>query len=55
MRLRDDLLALRSLTELCRKRESRKYRQAEVIYDVVSKAFFSHEDAMRHVLDRIVL
>ncbi|KXN86201.1 Peregrin [Leucoagaricus sp. SymC.cos] len=53
-RLREDLLSLRSLTELCRKRESRKYRQAEIIYDVIAKAFFSHEEAMRHILDRIV-
>ncbi|KAF5362396.1 hypothetical protein D9756_002180 [Leucocoprinus leucothites] len=53
-RLRDDLLRLRALAELCRKREARKYRQAEIVYDVIAKAFFAHEDAMRHVLDRIV-
>ncbi|KAJ3565446.1 hypothetical protein NP233_g7624 [Leucocoprinus birnbaumii] len=52
-RLRDDLLSLRALTELCRKREARKYRQAEIIYDVVAKVFFGHEDAMRRVLERI--
>ncbi|KAF9454408.1 hypothetical protein P691DRAFT_770607 [Macrolepiota fuliginosa MF-IS2] len=52
--LRDDLLNLRALTELCRKRESRKYRQAEIVYDVVATVFFSHQDAMRHILDRIV-
>ncbi|KAJ6624860.1 hypothetical protein B0H10DRAFT_2004445 [Mycena sp. CBHHK59/15] len=51
--LRKDLEDLRKLTELSRKRESRKLRQAELIHDILSNALFPHEPKLRATFERI--
>ncbi|KAJ7636157.1 PHD-zinc-finger like domain-containing protein [Mycena polygramma] len=51
--LRKDLEDLRGLTELSRKRETRKLRQAELIYDFLGSALFVHLPKLRAAFDRI--
>ncbi|KAF9483021.1 hypothetical protein BDN70DRAFT_358633 [Pholiota conissans] len=53
-RLRQDLTKLQVLTNLCRKREIRKLRQAEVIYEVLSEGLFPHYPALRLAFERIM-
>ncbi|KAJ7156890.1 bromodomain and PHD finger-containing protein 3 [Mycena crocata] len=52
--LRKDLEDLKGLTELSRKRESRKLRQAELIHDILSQALFVHVPKLRAAFERIV-
>ncbi|CAK5267199.1 unnamed protein product [Mycena citricolor] len=52
-RIRDDLEQLRNLTELARKRESRKLKQAEVIRDTLGTAFWPHVPLLKALLTRI--
>ncbi|KAL6297851.1 PHD-zinc-finger like domain-containing protein [Sparassis latifolia] len=53
-RLRRDLDSIRTLTELSRKRESRKRDQAETIQDVFSRFLFSNEPPLRMAFERIM-
>jgi hypothetical protein len=53
-RLRKDLESVRALTELSRKRESRKLKQAEIVRDVLDCFLFSREAALRPAFDKIV-
>lgn len=53
--LKDDLEYLRTLTELTRKRESRKLRQAEIIQGVLNHSLFYHEPVLRDVFGKIIL
>ncbi|KAH9479291.1 Peregrin [Psilocybe cubensis] len=50
-RLRQDLINVRGLTDLCRKREIRKYRQMEVIYDVLAQTLFPSHQAIRDAFE----
>lgn len=52
-RLRDDLERVRIMAELCRKRESRKLRQTQLVADMIKTVIFAHEDTMRNVFDKI--
>lgn len=52
-KLRGDLERVRTMAELCRKRESRKLRQTQLVGDVIKKVIFSHEEPMRIVFDKI--
>ncbi len=54
-RLKGDLFVLKDLTELVRKREMRKLRQAEVIYDILSRALFPHHMPLRHVFEKLMV
>ncbi|KAJ6485818.1 bromodomain and PHD finger-containing protein 3 [Mycena sanguinolenta] len=51
--LRKDLEGLKGLTQLSRKRESRKLRQAELIHDFLSQALFPHAPKLRSAFERI--
>ncbi|CAA7265249.1 unnamed protein product [Cyclocybe aegerita] len=53
-RLRQDLVCVREMTELSKRRESRKMRQVEIVCEVLMEAFFPHVGAMRIVFDKIV-
>jgi len=53
-RLRKDLENVRRLTELSRKRESRKLKQAEIIHQVLSRFLFPHEPPMRSAFEKIM-
>lgn len=53
-RLRSDLQRIQALAELCRKREVRKFRQAEVIHEVLSRGLFSHDTPLRQALKRVM-
>ncbi|TFK17664.1 hypothetical protein FA15DRAFT_313371 [Coprinopsis marcescibilis] len=53
-RLRQDLVKLRTLTQLTRLRETRKLRQTELIHQVLSIALFPHEAALRMSLEHIM-
>ncbi|KAJ3502163.1 hypothetical protein NLJ89_g9014 [Agrocybe chaxingu] len=53
-RLRQDLVCVREMTELSKRRESRKMRQVEIVCEVLTEAFFPHVGAMRIVFDKIV-
>ncbi|THU93626.1 hypothetical protein K435DRAFT_757245 [Dendrothele bispora CBS 962.96] len=52
-RLRQDLADVRGLTELTRKRESRKLKQMETIRDVLDHSLFYHEPILRKALERL--
>lgn len=52
-RLRGDLERVRTMAELCRKRESRKLRQTQLVADMIKTVIFAHEDTMRNVFDKI--
>ncbi|KAJ7272561.1 hypothetical protein B0H12DRAFT_584914 [Mycena haematopus] len=51
--LRKDLEDLKGLTELSRKRETRKLRQAELIHEFLSHALFAHAPKLRSAFERI--
>ncbi|KAJ7876249.1 hypothetical protein B0H13DRAFT_1893737 [Mycena leptocephala] len=51
--LRKDLEDLRGLTQLSRKRETRKLRQAELIHELLSRALFLHAPTLRSAFERI--
>ncbi|KAJ6581136.1 hypothetical protein B0H19DRAFT_1113888 [Mycena capillaripes] len=51
--LRKDLEDLRNLTQLSRKRETRKLKQAELIHDFLSQALFVHAPILRLAFERI--
>ncbi|PPQ65251.1 hypothetical protein CVT24_011406 [Panaeolus cyanescens] len=53
-RIRQDLTHVHTLTDLCRKREVRKMRQAEVICDVLSQALYPHHAPFRLAFERIM-
>ncbi|PPQ79825.1 LOW QUALITY PROTEIN: hypothetical protein CVT25_002979 [Psilocybe cyanescens] len=50
-RLRQDLINVRGLTDLCRKREIRKFRQMEVIYEVLAQGLFPSHQAIRDAFE----
>ncbi|ETW78629.1 hypothetical protein HETIRDRAFT_50351 [Heterobasidion irregulare TC 32-1] len=52
-RLRQDLEQVRMLAELCRKRESRKLTQAEIVRDLLSRALLPHEPSLREAFRQI--
>ncbi|KAF7309481.1 Bromodomain containing protein [Mycena indigotica] len=52
--LRTDLEALRNLTELTRRRETRKLKQAELINEVIAQALFPHMPRLRAAFTKIV-
>ncbi|KAJ7230518.1 bromodomain and PHD finger-containing protein 3, partial [Mycena pura] len=52
--LRKDLEDLKGLTELSRKRESRKLKQTELIHDVISCALFPHLVHLRSAFEKIM-
>ncbi|KAH9945753.1 PHD-zinc-finger like domain-containing protein [Amylocystis lapponica] len=52
-RLKQELESIRELTELSRKRESRKREQAELIQDVFSRILFAHEPSLRMAFEKI--
>ncbi|KAF8989853.1 hypothetical protein BDQ17DRAFT_1372655 [Cyathus striatus] len=52
-KLREDLSKVRELAELTRKRETRKYRQAEIIHHILSEVLLPHDIALRRAFDRI--
>ena len=41
------------LAELCRKRESRKLTQAEIVRDLLSRALLPHEPSLREAFRQI--
>ncbi|KAJ7849983.1 bromodomain and PHD finger-containing protein 3 [Mycena olivaceomarginata] len=51
--LRKDLEDLKGLTQLSRKRESRKLKQAELIHEFLSQALFLHAPKLRLAFERI--
>ncbi|KAJ7777292.1 bromodomain and PHD finger-containing protein 3 [Mycena metata] len=51
--LRKDLEDLKGLTQLSRKRETRKLKQAELIQDFLSRALFPHALQLRSAFERI--
>lgn len=53
-RLRQDLIVVNELTDLVKKRETRKLRQAEIIHGILSQALFPHYGPMRHVFEKIM-
>ncbi|KAI0294314.1 hypothetical protein B0F90DRAFT_1757461 [Multifurca ochricompacta] len=53
-RLRKDLVDVRTLAELSRKRESRKLRQAQVVQEVLNQGVFAHEAGLRMTFENIV-
>jgi hypothetical protein len=53
-RLRKDLSDVRTLAELCRKRESRKLGQAQIVQEVLSQVVFAHEAWLRMAFENIV-
>ncbi|KDR80942.1 hypothetical protein GALMADRAFT_241500 [Galerina marginata CBS 339.88] len=52
-RLRQDLINVRALTDLCRKREIRKHRQTDVVYEVLSQSLFPGHLQLRNTFERI--
>ncbi|KAF8270626.1 PHD-zinc-finger like domain-containing protein [Lactarius quietus] len=52
--LRKDLVDVRTLADLSRKRESRKLRQAQIIQEVLSEIIFAHEAGLRMAFENIV-
>jgi NuA3 HAT complex component NTO1 len=46
---------LKDITDLVRKRETRKLRQAEVIYETMAQALFPHHGPLRHVFEKIMV
>ena len=54
-RLRQDLVVLRELTDLVKKRETRKLRQAEVTYEVMAQGIFPHHGPLRHAFERLMV
>jgi hypothetical protein len=53
-RLRKDLVDVRALAELSRKRESRKLRQAQLVQEVLNQVVFTHEAGLRMAFENIV-
>ena len=53
-RVREDLESLRNLALLCRKRESRKLRQQEIIQKLVAQFFLVKQPELRAALEMIV-
>lgn len=51
--LRNDLDKVRMLTELSRKREREKLRQAQVIKDIVDSFLFPSEGKLRLTLEKV--
>ncbi len=51
--LRKDLVDVRALADLSRKRESRKLRQAQVVQDVLNQIIFAHEAGLRMAFENI--
>ncbi|KAF9528917.1 hypothetical protein CPB83DRAFT_853421 [Crepidotus variabilis] len=54
-RLRQDLVVLKDLTDLVKKRETRKLRQADVIYEVLSQGIFPHHGRFRVAFQKILV
>lgn len=54
-RLRGDLNSVRELAALSFKREKRKLAQLEVIQRVLATSFFTHENALRGVFEKILM
>lgn len=52
--LRKDLVDVRTLADLSRKRESRKLRQAQIVHEVLSEIIFAHEAGLRMAFENIV-
>ena len=52
--LRKDLVDVRTLADLSRKRESRKLRQAQIVQEVLSEIIFAHEAGLRMAFENIV-
>ncbi|THH11516.1 hypothetical protein EW146_g8014 [Bondarzewia mesenterica] len=52
-RLRKDLEHVRMLAELCRKRESRKLKQSEVTWGLISNVIIPHEHYLRDAFKKI--
>ncbi|KZT21556.1 hypothetical protein NEOLEDRAFT_1164542 [Neolentinus lepideus HHB14362 ss-1] len=53
-RLREDLDIVRMLADMCRRRESRKLQQAELINDLISRCLYPHEAPLRLAFERIM-
>jgi len=53
-KLRDDLVHVRELADLCRKRETRKMRGFEVIGQVLHQALFPHDGPLRLAFEKII-
>lgn len=53
-RLKQDLVIVKELTDLVKKRETRKLRQAEIIHGILSQALFPHSGPLRHVFEKIM-
>jgi len=53
VRLRQDLINVQNLNILVRERESRKLRQTEIIYEVLSQALFPSHAHLRTVFEKI--
>lgn len=52
--LRKDLVDVRNLADLSRKRESRKLRQSQIVQEVLSEIIFAHEAGLRMAFENIV-
>ena len=52
--LRKDLIDVRILADLSRKRESRKLRQAQIVQEVLSEIIFAHEAGLRMAFENVV-
>jgi hypothetical protein len=52
--LRKDLVDVRALADLGRKRESRKLRQAQIVQEILSEIIFAHEAGLRMAFENIV-
>ena len=53
-RLKQDLVIVKELADLVKKRETRKLRQAEIVYGILSQALFPHYGPLRHVFEKIM-
>lgn len=52
--LHKDLVDVRNLADLSRKRESRKLRQSQIVQEVLSEIIFAHEAGLRMAFENIV-
>jgi hypothetical protein len=53
-RLREDLLRVKQMADLARKRENVRFWQCEATHQILSSCFFPHEDALHQIFDRII-
>lgn len=53
VRVRNDLEKVRMLTELVRKREKEKLRQAQILKQVLDSVLFPHDTALRLCMEKI--